>query len=92
VIRDRTKWSNGLHQFLELKHGLEVSAQEIVSKFMSNLALYDKYQYLYGLTGTLGIRESKSYFHGIYKVNIMAIPPDKKRILQHRNGTAWKQE
>lgn len=42
---------------------------------MSNLALYDKYQFLYGLTGTLGSTDSMQFLKELYNVKIMAIPP-----------------
>lgn len=68
VLMEKVHWENGLHQFLQIKHGLPVSTEGMTSNFISNLGHFDKYPYLFGLTGTLGSKESKSFLKSIYKV------------------------
>ena len=53
-IQQGTQWQDGLHQFLQIKHGLDVTTESLTSNFISNLGHFDKYKHLYGLTGTLG--------------------------------------
>ena len=54
VIKERGVWQNGLHQFLELKHGKFVQSEKVVSNWLSNITLFKKYDKLIGMTGTLG--------------------------------------
>lgn len=76
-MQEKVHWENGLHQFLQIKHGLEVTTEGMTSNFISNLGHFDKYEYLYGLTGTLGSDESKIFLTEVYKVELMKIPPFK---------------
>jgi preprotein translocase subunit SecA len=47
VKMDRTRWQNGLHEFLELKHGLPVGQDSFTSLYYSNLRFYTDYGYGY---------------------------------------------
>lgn len=59
-LMENVHWIDGLHQFLQIKHGLPVSTEGMTSNFISNLGHFDKYkEQLYGLTGTLGSEKSK---------------------------------
>lgn len=58
-LQKNVEWENGLHQFLQMKHGLHVSVETISSNFMSNIGHFCRYSRLYGLTGTLGSKRSK---------------------------------
>lgn len=49
------QWTNGLHQFLQLKHSLRLSPVSLKAVFMSNIGFFNRHKgALYGLTGTLG--------------------------------------
>ena len=61
ALQEGVNWENGLHQFLQIKHGLFVTTEGMTSNFISNLGHFDKYRDLYGLTGTLGSDIGKSF-------------------------------
>jgi len=71
-------WS-GLHQFLQIKEGLELTGENINSSFMSYLSYFKKYNLIYGITGTLGSKESQKAINAIYKINLLRIPPFQER-------------
>ncbi len=86
-LQDNVHWENGLHQFLQIKHGLRVSTEGMTSNFISNLGHFDKYEYIFGLTGTLGSQQSKSFLKQTYKIDLMMeVPPFKKRRLHIEKG------
>ena len=78
----KVHWQDGLHQFLQMKEGLLVSNEGMTSNFISNIAHFNRYPALYGLTGTLGSEQSKMYLHKAYRVQMVAVPPFKKRRLE----------
>ena len=75
--------SEGLHQFLEIKHGLRVSAESLVSSFVSNAGYFKRFgQNIYGLTGTIGNEESQSLLRDIYGIDLGFIPTFKVKQLK----------
>ena len=58
-LQHSVHWNNGLHQFLEIKHGLPFTTESMTSNFLSNIGNFDKYKELYGLTGTLGSAKAR---------------------------------
>jgi hypothetical protein len=49
----------------------------MTSNFISNLGHFDKYTFIYGLTGTIGSIESKKFLHETYNIQMMDIPSYK---------------
>jgi preprotein translocase subunit SecA len=80
-LQENVHWTNGLHQFLEIKHGLPVTTEGMTSNFISNLGHFDKYKELYGLTGTLGSEKSKEFLKKTYQTELFKVPPFKERRL-----------
>lgn len=65
-----------------MKHGLNVSTEGMTSNFISNLGHFDKYDFIYGLTGTLGSSQSRIFLKQTYGIDLMMeVPPFKKRKL-----------
>lgn len=55
VSQKNTSWSDGLHQFIQIKHGLKITSESLTTNFISNVAFFKKYgPNIYGLTGTIG--------------------------------------
>jgi len=70
VIQVGTTWNNGLHQFLQIKHGLKITAENLTTSFISNIGYFNRYinknhngdiisNKIYGLTGTLGSNDAQ---------------------------------
>jgi len=66
-LQHKTHWSNGLHQFIEIKHGLPFTTESMTSNFLSNIGNFDKYKEIYGLTGTMGSEKAREFLKMTYK-------------------------
>ena len=73
IIEDKSVWS-GLHQFLEIKHGLRLTEENLNSCFISNLCFFRLYNERYGLTGTIGSIKTQEALKDIYGLNVVFIP------------------
>ena len=68
-------WSNGVHQFLELKHNLRMTPERMCDSFFSHVTLFKQYRrHLYGVTGTLGGEDARRFIRSVYKINTFDIP------------------
>ena len=75
--------SDGLHQFLQIKHNIKMTAENLVTSFVSNVGFFQRYgTNLYGLTGTIGTEDSQTLLKEIYKINIGFMPTYKKKQLK----------
>lgn len=92
TYQKNTKWSDGIHQFIELRHGIEPSVDSLVTNYESNLIFFQRYShYLYGMTGTIASSlnnkklQQESVFEKFlkesYKLKIFKISTFKKRLL-----------
>ncbi|EFA86030.1 hypothetical protein PPL_01263 [Heterostelium album PN500] len=71
-----TKWRNGLQQFLQLKHGVKITPENLTSNFISNISYIKLYKNnLFGLCGTLGAPEERTLLQNTYNVDSIVIPP-----------------
>ncbi|PWA19162.1 hypothetical protein CCH79_00019268, partial [Gambusia affinis] len=94
VVQNFMTWTDGLHQFLEMKHQMKLSDMTIITNYMSNIGLLQKYKsQIYGLSGTLGqqaeIETMKKICEG---VTICQIPSFKRRKLFEVPGLIMKDE
>ena len=80
--------SEGLHQALEAKEGVAVQRE---SKTLATISLqnyFRKYELLAGMTGT-AITESEE-FNRIYKLDVLAIPPNREIIRRDESDKIYK--
>ncbi|CAL7962278.1 Protein translocase subunit SecA (modular protein) [Gammaproteobacteria bacterium] len=69
------QWSDGLHQFLQIKHALTMSTESVISIFMSYFGYFNKYKgKIYGVTGTLGTPWHHNFLRDVYGVTLSIIP------------------
>lgn len=87
-IMEGRRYSEGLHQALEAKEGLRVREenQTLATITLQNyFRLYDK---LSGMTGTAMTEDAE--FREIYKLPVMAIPPNKPVIRDDKNDLVYR--
>ncbi|CAF3062018.1 unnamed protein product [Rotaria sp. Silwood2] len=83
IVQANMHWNNGLHQFLQIKHGAKISAESLTTNFLSNVTYFKRYgSNIYGLTGTLGSDNARKLLSNIYNVDNVIIPPFKKKQYQ----------
>ena len=89
VEQESSEWSNGLHQFLQLKHHLRLTTESIKSVYMSNISFFTKYYVnVMGVTGTLGSTAEEKLFQKLYqKTKLVIIPPFKPSRLRIETPT-----
>ncbi|CDW77348.1 protein translocase subunit seca [Stylonychia lemnae] len=75
VEQKSTQWSNGLHQFLQLKHQDRLTPESFRAVFISNLKYFQNYTgKIYGLTGTLGSKVERKLLGDLYKLKFFNLP------------------
>lgn len=74
VLLYNLQWSDGLHQFLQLKHAIAMTPENLVSIFMSYFGYLNKYKdRIYGATGTLGTKGHHMFLGNVYGVDLSII-------------------
>lgn len=75
TIQFKLQLSDGLQQFLQLKHKLTLTAENIITTFMSYYGFLGKYKgNIYGVTGTLGDKPNQGYLKEVHGVELMKVP------------------
>ena len=87
VIQYQSSLSSGLHQFLEIKEQCPITPINIITNFQSNYGFFNLYKNekrnnIYGLTGTLGSKISKTLLKDIYDLDFAFIPSFYERKLK----------
>ena len=83
-IELNTVYDNGLHQMLEIKHKLRFNDETLVHTFLSHITFFQKYKnekfLFFGLTGTIGNKETqKIYSNEYFNSKLLFIPQYKKK-------------
>ncbi len=84
TMADRT-WSEGLHQMIEVKEGLEPSAINRTLAKTSFQRFFRRYQHLSGMSGTL--KEVAAELWSVYRLKVVDIPtrlPSRRQHLESR--------
>lgn len=81
-----SKWNDGLHQFIELKHSQVVNPESLQNVYMSNLSylkLYKNRGHIFGMTGTLGELFEKQFLQETLNVEYFTLPRFKRRLFYY---------
>ena len=73
-INQGSRWSNGVHEFLEIKHDIEPQQESLTPISISHSVLYPMYDFIFGLTGTLGSTAEREELKEIYEIDSFDVP------------------
>ncbi|CAM0117300.1 hypothetical protein [Rhabdochlamydiaceae symbiont of Dictyostelium giganteum] len=68
------RWQAGVHEFLEVKHGLDVSRENISPISLSHPVFYTMYRSLFGITGTIGSHVEREELKEVYDIHSFDVP------------------
>ncbi len=91
VLQRSTVLDNGLHQFLQIKEGFQVTPEGVSTNFLSKPGYFKHYEdRIYGLTGTLGNATTRSFLSDVYGVDMVNIPSYKQREITGNEGSCYR--
>jgi preprotein translocase subunit SecA len=82
------RWSEGLHQAVEAKEGVEIERETQTLATITIQNYFRLYKKLAGMTGTAETEASE--FHDIYKLGVMTIPTNQPNIRKDAHDTVYK--
>ncbi|MEO0829191.1 MAG: prepilin peptidase, partial [Pseudomonadota bacterium] len=71
-VMEERSWSDGLHQLVEVKEGVEVTSRKETMARMTYQRFFRRYRRLAGMTGTA--REVSAELWAVYKLSVARIP------------------
>lgn len=74
-IMESSRWSNGVHEFTEIKHDIDVEKESLVPISLSHAVFYSFYRTILGLSGTLGFKGERQEMDIIYHIDSFDVPP-----------------
>ncbi len=87
-ILESNRFSEGLHQAIEVKEGVAVQSENKTMATISYQNYYRKYSKLAGMTGTAATEAEELY--KIYKLEVVVIPTHKKVSRSDHNDVVYK--
>ena len=82
------RWSEGLHQAVEAKEGVQVKGETQTLATITIQNYFRMYEKLAGMTGTAETEETE--FHEIYKLGVSVIPTNKPVVRDDRHDLIYK--
>ena len=71
----KSQWRNGMHQFLQLKHGVPIVKETLDTNMMSYKFFFKRYHRLFGVTGTLGNARHQAFLASLFQpLWMMCVP------------------
>ncbi|MFZ0565273.1 MAG: hypothetical protein WAM28_03725 [Chlamydiales bacterium] len=68
------RWSNGVHEFVELKHGIAPKAESLLPISLSHSLFYPMHRFCYGFSGTLGLKDDREAIQAVYGNETFDVP------------------
>ncbi len=84
------RWSDGLHQAVEAKEGVDVESENQTLASITYQNYFRMYKKLAGMTGTADTEAAE--FHKIYNLNVVVIPPNRVNQRKDLNDAIYKNE
>ncbi|MEK7708033.1 MAG: preprotein translocase subunit SecA [Verrucomicrobiota bacterium] len=82
------RWSDGLHQAVEAKEGVEIERETQTLATITIQNYFRLYQKLAGMTGTAETEASE--FFDIYKLGVLVIPTNRPLVRKDANDSVYK--
>jgi preprotein translocase subunit SecA len=82
------RWSEGLHQAVEAKEGVQVKQETQTLATITIQNYFRMYEKLAGMTGTAETEETE--FHQIYRLHVAVVPTNKPMIREDRHDLVYK--
>ncbi len=82
------RWSDGLHQAVEAKEGVEIERETQTFATITIQNYFRLYEKLAGMTGTAETEAAE--FHDIYKLDVLPIPPNRPNQRVDENDQVFK--
>ena len=82
------RWSDGLHQAVEAKEGVEVKGETQTLATITIQNYFRMYDKLAGMTGTAETEENE--FHQIYNLDVMVIPTNRPIVRDDRDDLIFR--
>ncbi|PIX66746.1 MAG: preprotein translocase subunit SecA, partial [Sphingomonadales bacterium CG_4_10_14_3_um_filter_58_15] len=87
-MMDGRRWSNGLHQAVEAKEGVQIEPENQTMASITFQNFFRMYPKLSGMTGTAETEAAE--FFEIYKMNVVTIPTNKPVLRIDENDEFYK--
>ncbi len=84
------RYSEGLHQAIEAKEGVEVQEESMTLATISFQNYFRLYEKLSGMTGTAQTEAEE--FHQIYKLDVVEVPPNRQLVRDDLPDRIYKTE
>jgi len=73
-IMHGSRWGGGLHELVEVKHGIEPRKESLVPIALAHALYYPMYRSVFGLTGTVGGQQEREEIKQIYNIGSFDVP------------------
>src|SRR3954463_16471152 len=84
------RWSDGLHQAIEAKEGVEIQEENQTVATISYQNYFRLYKKLSGMTGTADTEAEE--FHKIYKLGVTVVPTNRPMVRKDHHDVVYKNE
>ena len=84
------RWSEGLHQAVEAKEGVEIQKESRTLAMITFQNYFRMYEKLSGMTGTA--QTSAEEFHKVYKLDVISAPTNKKMMRMDSSDFIFRTE
>ncbi len=82
------RWSDGLHQAVEAKEGVEIERE---TQTLATITIQNYFRLYHKLAGMTGTAETEAgEFYDIYKLGVMVIPTNKPCLRKDANDSVYK--
>ncbi|EDQ84630.1 uncharacterized protein MONBRDRAFT_12635 [Monosiga brevicollis MX1] len=81
-LQHGSRWSGGVHQFVEVKEGLEPKSESLTVASLAHPSFFNGYRKLVGVSGTIGSVGERSEIGKMYNTSSFDAPTHRTRLLK----------